>query len=135
MGQGIAVAPSVPMTEPDNQYTPREPSLPVFLVAAVLGAGVSLVLATHILELTSDWMSLLLGGTCGIVGLFMGENIGDAIIFTVVAALMVLLVLTVIPAVPSLRTVIVPVAAGFCLGKLVSGVWKEISKRKISDRR
>jgi len=112
----------------------QKPGLSIFIITALLSAGVSLVLATYVLGLTSSWMSISVGALCGIVGLFMGENIGDAIVFTLVVALIVLLVLTVLPVIQSLRIAIVPVATGFCLGKLASGVWKELSLRKRKSR-
>ena len=57
----------------------------------------------------------------------MGENIGDSIMFSLLLGMMVTIFITAGPEIEIVRTVIVPITAGFCTGKLVYGVWKETS--------
>ncbi len=114
------------MTREDNEYRVQEPGLLVFFITIILGSGASFALATYLLKLSLAWVALLSGAVCGILGLFLGENIGDAIIFSLILGLLVFLFIKVGPEIEIIRTVIVPIATGFCTGKLVYGIWKEI---------
>ena len=115
------------MTDEDNEYQVQEPGLLVFFIAFLLASVVSFIIATYLLELSPAWLALLAGGICGILGFCMGENIGDAIMFSLILALLVTFFIKAGPDIEMLRTGIVPVATGFCLGNLVCGIWKEIS--------
>ena len=115
------------MAKEDSEYRVQEPGLLVFIVAVILGSGVSFVLATYLLGLSPLWVALLVGAIFSIIGLFMGENIGEALIICFGFAFLVFFLLEIAPDIEIVRAGIVPVAAGFCVGKIVYGIWKEIT--------
>jgi hypothetical protein len=115
------------MIEEDSEFRVQEPGLSVFIVAVILGSGVSFVLATYLLGLSPLWVALPVGGIFSVFGLFMGENIVEAVILSFVCALVVFFLLQIIPSIKIIRSAIVPIAAGFCVGKIVYGVWTEIT--------
>ncbi len=114
------------MTERDSKQRVHKPGLSVYFVALILGSGVSCALATHWLKLSPAWLALLVGAVCGLIGSFIGENIGDAIVFSLIMGLMVFFFIRSGLEIAIIRTGIVPVATGFCVGKLVYGIWNEI---------
>lgn len=115
------------MKEENSEYIVQEPGLFVYFVAVILGSGVSFALATYLLGLSPLWIALLVGAIFGTIGLFMGENIGEAIILCFGFYFLVFFVLKVAPEIEIVRAGIVPVATGFCVGKIVCGIWKEIT--------
>lgn len=114
------------MTKEDSKYRAQKTGLFVFFVAMILGSVISFVFATYMLNLSPAWIALLAGAVCSVLGFGLGENIGDAIVFSFIFGLMVFLFLKVGPEIGIIRTGIVPIATGFCVGKLVHGIWKEI---------
>jgi hypothetical protein len=115
------------MVKEDIEYKVQEPGLFVYIVAVVLGSGVSFVLATYLLGLSSLWVSLLLGAIFGIIGLFLGENIVEAIILCFGFGFLVFFLLKIASEIELVRASIVPIATGFCVGKIICGIWKEIT--------
>ena len=115
------------MAKEDSEYRVQEPGLLVFIVAVTLGSGVSFVLATYLLGLSPFWVALLVGAIFGVIGLFLGENIGEAIIFCFGFGFLVFFLLQIAPEIKIVRTSVVPIATGFCAGKIVYGIWKEIT--------
>ena len=115
------------MVKEDSEYRVQEPGLLVFIVAVILGSGVSCVLATYLLGLSPLWVALLVGAIFGIIGLFLGENIGEAIISCLGFGFLVFFLLQIAPEIEIVRVSIVPIATGFCAGKIVHGIWKEIT--------
>ncbi|MEN8174027.1 MAG: hypothetical protein ABFS03_14245, partial [Chloroflexota bacterium] len=105
----------------------QKPSLLVLLIAVILGSVSSITLATYLLELSPAWVALLAGAACGFLGFGLGENIGDAIILSLIIGVLVFLFINVGPVIEIVRIVIVPIATGFCVGNVVYGIWKEIS--------
>ena len=114
------------MVKEDIEYKVQEPGLFVYIVAVVLGSGVSSVLATYLLGLSSLWVSLLLGTIFGVIGVFLGENIGEAIILCFGFGFLVFFLLKIASEIELVRASIVPIATGFCVGKIICGIWKEI---------
>ena len=114
------------MVKEDIEYKVQEPGLFVYIVAVVLGSGVSFVLATYLLGLSSLWVSLLLGAIFGVIGVFLGENIGEAIILCFGFGFLVFFLLKIASEIELVRASIVPIATGFCVGKIICGIWKEI---------
>jgi hypothetical protein len=129
-GQSVAVplclTLDLKMAKADIEYKVQEPGLFVFIIAVILGSGVSFVLATYLLGLSSLWVSLLLGAIFGLIGLFLGENIAEAIIFCFGFGFLVFFLLKIASEIELVRASIVPIATGFCLGKIICGIWKEI---------
>ena len=115
------------MVKEDTEYKVQEPGLFVYIVAVVLGSGVSFVLATYLLGLSSLWVSLLLGAIFGLIGLFLGENIVEAIILCFAFGFLVFFILQVAPEIEIIRVSIVPIATGFCVGRIVAGIWRELT--------
>ena len=117
------------MIKEDSEYRIQEPGILVFFVTVILSSVVSFALATYLLKLSPVWVALLAGAVCGVLGLFLGENIFDAIVFCFLMGLLVFIFIIVGPEIEIIRTAIVPMATGFCVGKLVYGIWKEISDK------
>ena len=122
------------MTKEDSAYRVQEPGLFVFIVAVILASGVSFVLATYLLGLSSLWVSLLMGAIFGVIGLFSGENIVEAIILCFVCGFLVFFFLKIAPEIEIVRASIVPIATGFCVRKIVYGIWKEITQVSIYNK-
>jgi hypothetical protein len=110
-----------------DEYRVQEPGFLIFFVAVMLASGASFALATYMLELSSAWVALLAGAAFGALGFSLGENVGDAIIFSLIVGLLVFFFIKVGPEIEIIRAVIVLIATGFCVGKLVYGFCKEIS--------
>lgn len=114
------------MTKEDSKYRVQEPGLFVYFIAVILGSGVSTVLATYLLGLSTIWVALLLGAIFGGIGLFLGENIVEAIILCFVFGVLVFLLLRVVSQIEIIRSSIVPIATGFCVGRIVAGIRREL---------
>ncbi len=113
------------MTKEDSEYRVQEPGLFVYFVAIILGSGASIVLATYLLGLSPPWVALLLGAIFGGIGLFTGENIVEAIILCFVFFFLVFFLLEVASGIEIIRASIVPIATGFCVGRIGAGTWRE----------
>jgi hypothetical protein len=61
------------------------------------------------------------------LGVFLKENLGDAIIFSVILGLVVFGFINFVPGLVAIKAGIVSGACGLSAGKLVAGVWKEIA--------
>lgn len=115
------------MTNEENEYRVPEPGFFVYFVAIILGSGASIGLATYLLGLSSLWVALLLGAIFGCFGLFMGENIVEAIILCFAFGFLVFFILNFASEIEIIRASIVPIATGFCVGKIVAGIWSELT--------
>jgi hypothetical protein len=115
------------MTERESKNTQYLSGVGAYFFSLILGSGVSLALATYWLEFSPGWIALLVGAVFSILGAFLGENVGDAIMFSLIVGLLVTVFITVGPEIAIVRAVIIPVATGLCAGKLVAGIFKEAS--------
>lgn len=115
------------MTEAENSYKRPKPGRSVHLIALVLGAGVAYAIGTLWLSVTPAWVALIVGATLALVGVGLRENVGDAIIFSLVLGVLVSIFFTSVPTLVAIKAGIVPGACGLCVGNLVGGVWKEIA--------
>ena len=115
------------MTEKENKDSKYLSGVGAYFFALILGSGASFALATYWLKLSPGWIALLLGAIFSILGASMGENVGDAIMFSLIVGLTVTVFITVGPEIAIIRTAIIPVATGLCAGKLVVGIFKEAS--------
>lgn len=98
----------------------------VYALGVALGALVSLLIAAHWLDLISGWSASLLGGAFGFLGVFLSENIGDALIFSVVGAVLLTVFISQVSGLLVLKGVAISIVVGLCAGKLVGGVWNEM---------
>ena len=101
------------------------PGFGVYLVAIILGSGASFFIASYWFKFTPDWIALLVGAVFSIFGAFLGENVGDAIIFTLIAGVLVVVFIRFGPEIAIVKTGIIPIVTGFCVGKLLAGIWRE----------
>lgn len=115
------------MTEAENSYRRVEPGLSIYLIALVLGSGMAFAIGALWLDLTSSWVALTVGALLALLGVFMAENIGEAIVFSVILGLLVFSFINFMPGLIAIKAGIVPGACGLSAGKLVAGVWKEIA--------
>ena len=99
----------------------------VYFFALILGSGASFALATYCLEFSPGWLALLVGAVFSIFGVFLGENVVEAIIFSFIVGILVTVFITSGPEIAILRVGIIPAATGLCVGKLIVGISKEVS--------
>jgi hypothetical protein len=95
-------------------------------LAAVVGALASALIATHWLDLLSAWSASLIAGAFGGLGAALRENIGDALMMVVVSTALLAVFIFLTPVWPSLKGAVLSIAVGFCTGKLLGGIWKEV---------
>ena len=115
------------MTERKNEHRKHLSGVGMYFFALFLGSGTSFALATYWLEVSPGWLALLVGTVFSIVGAFLGENIGDAIVFSLIAGIIVIVFFMSGLEIAILRAGIIPVVTGLCVGKLVAGISKEVS--------
>lgn len=109
-----------------NYYIPVTPETPIYLIGALLGSVAAYIVASFWLGLTPAWLALLCGAPAALFGVFMLENIGEAIVLSAVVAVLTVIILTTSTGFALLKGIFVSLACGFIAGKLVVGVWKEI---------
>lgn len=111
---------------PEDFGGPEEPGALVYAVGFLLAAAVSAAVAGWWLGLMPTVFAALAGGLAGLVGVFTLDNIGEAVVLTVlVAVLMAAAASMNLPLPVLLKGLAVSGALGLCAGKLVCGVWKE----------
>lgn len=115
------------MAEAENSYEQAEPGMSIYVIALVLGSGAAFAIASLWLDVTSSWVALTVGATLALLGVFTTENMGEAIVFSVVLGLLVFSFINFMPGLIAIKAGIVPGACGLSAGKLVAGVWKEIA--------
>jgi hypothetical protein len=115
------------MTKEESEYRVQEPGVFVYSVAIILGSGASTALATYLFGLSSLWVALLLGAIFGAIGLYLGENIVEAIILCFAFGFLVFFLLNIASEIKIIKASIVPIATGFCVGKIVAGIWRELT--------
>lgn len=115
------------MAEAENSYEQAEPGVSIYVIALVLGSGVAFAIASLWLDVTSSWVALTVGAMLALLGVSMIENIGEAIVFSVILGLLVFLFITTVPGLTLIKAGVVPGVCGLCAGKLVVGIWKEIA--------
>ena len=113
----------------DKEFHHQEPPRAYFVFAFILGAATSYGLATYWFALSSPVIAIVLGSLFSLLGFELGENIGEAIVFTVIISLLVFVFHQVGPDIGILKSSIVPIATGFCSGKLFYGLWVETLSR------
>ena len=98
-----------------------------YIAAIFLGAGSSFMLATFWLETSSLVLSLSGGAVSSMIGVSMWENFGEAVVFSFILGILAAGIYAFGPEIAILKKGIVPVVIGFCVGKLVVGISKEMS--------
>ena len=99
----------------------------LYALGVAIGALVSLLIAAHWLDMISGWPASLLGGASGFCGVLLRENIGDALIFSFVGAVLLTVFISHVSGLLVLKGVAISIVAGLCAGKLVGGVWSELA--------
>ena len=115
------------MIKRESKYKKCLSEVGAYFFALILGSGASFALATYWLEFSPGWIAVLVGAIFSILGAFLGENVGDAIMLSLIVGLIVTAFITVGPEIAIVRAVIIPVATGLCAGKLVVGIFRETS--------
>ncbi len=115
------------MTERKTKNRKYLSGVGIYLLAVIFGSGASFALATYWLEVSPGWVALLVGTVFSIVGAFLGENVGDAVVFSLIAGLIVTVFFVSGLEIAILRAGIIPVVTGLCVGKVVAGISKEMS--------
>jgi len=115
------------MTERESKDKKYLSGVGIYFFAIILGSGASFAFATYWLEFSPGWLALLVGAVFATVGAFLEETVGDAIMFSLIVGIIVTVFIIAGPKIAILRAGIIPVATGLCVGKLVVGIWKEVS--------
>jgi hypothetical protein len=105
---------------------PKEPDLIVYLTGVFLAGITSTAMCSYWLDITPIWLALLLGGLFGLIGVFMLANIGEAIVLSVIITFVLVVLFKSLSGLIVVKMLMVPVFIGYCVGQLVSGVWKEL---------
>ncbi len=113
------------MAEVQEEHTPSEPGLFIYLIGIITGSGVAYVIANLWLDVTPGWVAIAVGAIAALYGVFSLANIGEAIVLTLVISLIVFGLINIAPGLTIVKTGIVPIACGLSVGKLVVGLWKE----------
>ena len=110
----------------ENYYIPVSPKLPTYLLAGLLGAIAAYLIASFWLGLSPVWAALPLGTIGALFGVFMLENIGEAIVMTAILCVLMAVLIPSVSGFAMLKAAVVPLACGLSVGKLVVGIWKEV---------
>lgn len=114
------------MSSSGHDYQPRKAGPPLYLLAVVLGCAAAWGLGGWLLGLAPLWLLLLAATLAAMLGCAMDEYIGEAIMLSTLIAVLTTLLYHYGPQAAFFRAGLVGAACGFCLGKLVIGVWKEL---------
>lgn len=112
----------------ENCYIPVLPKIPTYLLAGLLGSITAYLIASLWLGLSPWWAALPLGAIGALFGVFMLENIGEAIVFTGILFVLMAVLITAVPGFAILKAAVIPLACGLSVGKFVVGIWKEVSR-------
>ncbi len=110
----------------ENYHIPVYPKMPTYLIGALLGSITAYFIASYWLGLSPWWATPLLGTIGALFGVFMLENIGEAIVMTVLLCVLMAVLILSVPGFALLKAAAVPLACGLSSGKIVVGLWKEI---------
>jgi hypothetical protein len=103
-----------------------EPGALVYAAGFLLAAAVSAAVAGWWLGLMPAVFAALVGGLAGLAGVFMLDNIVEAVVLTVLVAVLMVAAASMNLPLPTLfKGLAVSGVLGFCSGKLVCGVWRE----------
>ena len=96
----------------------------IFLTAAVVGAGVAYLISSYWLGLAPGWLSVTVGGALSAWGVITGETIVEAVIFSLIFGIMMIIFVKIIPLPNLIKAGFVPAACGLCAGKLTASIWR-----------
>ena len=114
------------MNESDNNDQATKALALPYLLSIVLGCTSAWGIGSLLLGLNPLWMLLLAATFGALLGCSLGENVGEAIVLTVLIALLTYFFYHVGPQSPTFKAALVTGACGFCAGALVHGAWKEL---------
>jgi hypothetical protein len=72
------------------------------------------------------WLAALLGAVAGLAGLVLAENIGEAIVLSLITAVILVFLLWYVPGLDLVKMCVAPLGVGLATGKLIGGMRKEI---------
>lgn len=103
----------------------REGHLP-YLLSFILGGISAWGIGGLLLGLAPLWMLLPAACLGALFGCFMDENIGEAIVLSVIVSLLCYFIYHVGPQGEIFKAGMIGTVCGFCCGKLVIGAWREL---------
>jgi hypothetical protein len=115
------------MKECKEYYKQKEPGIIIFILGFILAAAISAAVSTYLLSTSSMMIAIIAGGIGGLIGVVMCENIGEAIVMSVIITFFVFIMIKFLPGLLLLKKFIVPALVGLCAGKFVVGIWKEFA--------
>jgi hypothetical protein len=111
-----------------DECTYREPRMKIYVLATLVGTIAAILFAGVIFDTSSIAVAASMGTVLACLGALMGENIGEAIVLSVILGVMCVLLLWVAPdpVASWAGTWAVPAVIGFASGKIVVGIWREV---------
>ena len=115
------------MKKSKEYHKQKEPGSGIFIVGFILAAVIAAGVSTYFLSTSPILIAIIVGGIGGLIGVVMFENIGEAIIMSVIITFLIVMMIKFIPGLLMLKKFVVPALVGLCSGKLVVGIWKELA--------
>ncbi|MEQ9067412.1 MAG: hypothetical protein RLO18_11840 [Gimesia chilikensis] len=109
------------MSDSEKQFEHPEPSWRVYTVAFLVAAIGAFGICSFWLLPQAAAIAACIAGIAAVLGVFMTENIGEAIFFSLIIGLLV----TLMPKTFWSVITVLPIGIGLCIGKICVGVWKE----------
>jgi len=111
-----------------EKYIPWEPGIRIYLLAVFVGTLLAIVFAVVVFATSSIAVAALMGMMLALPGAFMNENIGEAIVLSVIVGGMCGLLFWVgsDPVAKWVGTWGVPAVSGFCSSKIIVGIAREL---------
>jgi hypothetical protein len=102
------------------------PHLFILVFGALLGSVVASEVATIWLETTPAQLASMVGAVAGLAGVYADQGLRRAIVYLVVACVLIPVTLAAAPGVSATKTYAVPAIAGFAAGSLLNALWKTV---------
>ncbi len=111
-----------------DQHTPWKPGMRIYGLATLVGAVLAVVLAGVVFATSTIVIAASMGAIFAIFGGVMDENIGEAVVLTVILGAIcgVLLWVAPEPVAKWSGTWAVPAVIGFCASKIIVGISREL---------
>lgn len=111
-----------------DKYIPWEPSIKIYVLAVLVGTILAIVFAGVIFATSSIVVAASMGMILALFGALMNENIGEAIVLSVIVGGIcgLLFWMASDPVAKWVGTWAVPAVLGFCSSNIVVGVAREL---------
>jgi hypothetical protein len=111
-----------------DKYTPWKPSIKIYALSVLVGTGLAVVFSGVVFATSSIATAASMGGILALFGALMDENIGEAIVLSVIVGGLCSLLFWVTPDPVSkwIGTWAIPAIIGFCSSRILIGISREL---------